>query len=79
MKNFGLNLSDGDVSSLTGRTEGWLAGLQLAALSLRQGEDPHSFIRRFAGSEQVVADFLVEEVLDQQSRRMVEFLEPPQW
>ncbi len=75
MKNFGLNLSDGDVSSLTGRTEGWLAGLQLAALSIRQGEDPHSFIRRFAGSEQVVADFLVEEVLDQQSRRMVEFLE----
>ena len=74
MTNFGLNLSDGDISTLTGRTEGWLAGLQLAALSLRRGEDPPSFIRRFAGSEQVVADFLVEEVLDRQSEEMVEFL-----
>ncbi len=74
MTNFGLDLSDGDISTLTGRTEGWLAALQLAALSLRRGEDPPSFIRRFAGSEQVVADFLVEEVLDRQSDRMVEFL-----
>ena len=39
-----------------------------------RGEDPPSFIRRFAGSEQVVADFLVDEVLDRQSERMVEFL-----
>ena len=74
MTNFGLVLSDSDISTLTGRTEGWLAGLQLAALSLRGGEDPASFMHRFAASEQVVADFLVEEVLDRQSERMVEFL-----
>ena len=74
MANFDLHLSDGDVRALTERTEGWLAGLQLAALSLQRGEDAPSFIRRFAGSEQVVADFLVDEVLDRQSERMVEFL-----
>ena len=73
-RNLDLHLSDGDIRALTERTEGWLAGLQLAALSLRRGEDAPSFIRRFAGSEQVVADFLVEEVLDRQSERMVEFL-----
>ena len=75
MQHFGLDLSSGDVRTLTKRTEGWLAGVQLAALSLQQDPDPSSAIRRLAGSERVVADFLIEEVLDQQSNRMVEFLE----
>ena len=74
MANFGLDLSANEVRALTGRTEGWLAGLQLAALSLRHGDDATAFIRRFAGNERVVADFLVEEVLEHQPERMVAFL-----
>ena len=75
MANFGLDLSANEVRALTGRTEGWLAGLQLAALSLRHGDDTTAFIRRFAGNDRVVADFLVEEVLEHQPERMVAFLE----
>ena len=76
MQQYGLDLTRGDVHTLTTRTEGWLAGVQLAALSLQHDpEDPSSFIGRLAGTERVVADFLIEEVLDQQSAEMVEFLE----
>ena len=76
MQQYGLDLSRGDVHILTTRSEGWLAGVQLAALSLQHDpEDPSSFIGRLAGTERVVADFLIEEVLDQQSAEMVEFLE----
>jgi LuxR family transcriptional regulator, maltose regulon positive regulatory protein len=76
MHEYGLDLSRGAVHTLTTRTEGWLAGIQLAALSLqRDSEDPSSFIGRLAGTERVIADFLIEEVLDQQSAEMVEFLE----
>ena len=76
MHEYGLDLSRGDVHSLTTRTEGWLAGVQLAALSLQhEPDDPSSFIGRLAGTERAVADFLIEEVLDQQSAEMVQFLE----
>ncbi len=76
MHQYGLDLSRSDVHTLTTRTEGWLAGVQLAALSLQHDpDDPSSFIGRLAGTERVVADFLIEEVLDQQSAEMVEFLE----
>ena len=76
MQHFGLDLSSDDVRTLTDRTEGWLAAVQLAALSLQYDPgDPSSFIERLAGTERVVADFLIEEVLDKQSQRMVEFLE----
>ena len=76
MQQYGLDLSPDDVHTLTTRSEGWLAGVQLAALSLQHDpEDPSSFIGRLAGTERVVADFLIEEVLDQQSAEMVEFLE----
>ncbi len=64
---YGLDLSSGDVHTLATRTEGWMAGVQLAALSLQHdSDDPSSFIRRLDGTEHVVADFLIEEVLDRQ-------------
>ncbi len=76
MRHYGLDLSRDDVHTLTIRTEGWMAGVQLAALSLQNDpEGPSSFIGRLAGTERVVADFLIEQVLDQQSAEMVEFLE----
>ena len=72
--NFGLRLSAEEVGTLTRRTEGWAAGIQLAALSLQGTTDQASFIRTFAGSEHLVVDFLIGEVLARQSGRMVAFL-----
>ncbi|HEX8768060.1 MAG TPA: AAA family ATPase, partial [Jatrophihabitans sp.] len=63
----GLALAPGDVTALDERTEGWAAGLQLAALSLRGRQDPTSFVTAFAGSHRFVLDYLVEEVLDRQT------------
>ncbi len=72
---YGLDLSSGDVHTLATKTEGWMAGVQLAALSLQHdSDDPSSFIRRLDGTEHVVADFLIEEVLDRQSAEMAQFL-----
>ncbi len=73
---YDLDLSGADVQTLTRRTEGWPAGIQLAALALQHdSDDPSLFIGRLAGTDRVVADFLIEEVLDQQSAEMVEFLQ----
>jgi len=62
----GLDLAATDVAALEERTEGWIAALQLAALSLRGREDPSGFIARFAGDDRYVVDYLVEEVLQHQ-------------
>jgi LuxR family maltose regulon positive regulatory protein len=70
----GLDLSADDVDALESRTEGWVAALQLAALSLRGREDPASFIASFAGDDRYVVDYLVDEVLDQQSPDVRRFL-----
>jgi LuxR family maltose regulon positive regulatory protein len=76
----GLDLAAGDVAALEARTEGWIAGLQMAALSLqgqRQGPARQSrsdFIRSFTGSHRYVLDYLVEEVLDRQPPPIREFL-----
>jgi LuxR family maltose regulon positive regulatory protein len=70
----GLNLSDGDVAALEARTEGWIAGLQLAALSMQGREDTVSFIQAFTGSHHFVLDYLVEEVLHQQPENIQAFL-----
>src|SRR3954451_2106893 len=59
----GLGLSTDEIEALETRTEGWIAGLQLAALSLRQHEDVAGFISTFSGSHRFVIDYLVEEVL----------------
>src|SRR5512141_3092321 len=70
----GLNLSAEDIAALEARTEGWIAGLQLAALSMQGHQDATSFIKSFTGSHHFVLDYLVEEVLQQQSESVQTFL-----
>jgi LuxR family maltose regulon positive regulatory protein len=70
----GLSFSPEEVAILTERTEGWIAGLQLAALSLEHQEDVHRFVLAFRGSQAFVFDYLAEEVLSRQSPRVQEFL-----
>ena len=70
----GLNLSAEDIAALEARTEGWIAGLQLAALSMQGHQDVTSFIQSFTGSHHFVLDYLVEEVLQQQSESIQTFL-----
>ena len=70
----GLNLSAEDIAALETRTEGWIAGLQLAALSMQGHQDAASFIQSFTGSHHFVLDYLVEEVLQQQSESIQTFL-----
>jgi len=76
----GLNLSAEEVSSLETRTEGWIAGLQLAALalqgtlSMRGRADVSGFIKAFAGDNRYIVDYLVEEVLQRQPERVRSFL-----
>jgi LuxR family maltose regulon positive regulatory protein len=70
----GLNLTADDIAALETRTEGWIAGLQLAAISLQGREDVASFIKSFAGSHHFVLDYLVEEVLQRQPESIQTFL-----
>ncbi len=70
----GLNLSPGDIAALEDRTEGWIAGLQLAALSMRGREDIPEFIRAFTGDHRYILDYLVEEVLTRQPEPVRSFL-----
>src|ERR671932_2619659 len=70
----GLNLSAEDIAILEARTEGWIAGLQLAALSVRGHPDRTSFIRSFSGGHHFVLDYLLEEVLQRQSQSIQTFL-----
>ena len=70
----GLSLLPDDIAALENRTEGWIAGLQLAALSMRGREDIHGFIQSFAGDDRYVVDYLVEEVLRRQPKPLRDFL-----
>ncbi|MDO8881112.1 MAG: LuxR C-terminal-related transcriptional regulator [Coriobacteriia bacterium] len=70
----GLELSATDVTALEARTEGWIAGLQLAALSIQGRPDAAGFIQAFTGSNRFVLDYLVEEVLERQSQAARSFL-----
>jgi ATP/maltotriose-dependent transcriptional regulator MalT len=70
----GSGLSDSDVAILHDRTEGWLAGLQLAALSLRDQADPARFIRSLKGNHRFIADYLVDEVLSRIPEDLQDFL-----
>src|SRR5438874_949395 len=63
-----------DVATLDQRTEGWIAALQLAALSMQGRDDPASFIAGFAGDDRYIVDYLVEEVLQRQSEDVRQFL-----
>jgi LuxR family maltose regulon positive regulatory protein len=67
-------LSDDDLALLQARTEGWAAGLRLAAMSLEGQPDPHKFVTEFAGDDKSIADFLTGEVLDRQPEEMRSFL-----
>ncbi|MGV9713320.1 LuxR C-terminal-related transcriptional regulator [Gordonia sp. NPDC003424] len=70
----GLALSPTDIEALAGRTEGWIAALQLASLSLRGRDDPSGFIDGFAGDDRYVVDYLVDEVLGRQPDAVRSFL-----
>jgi LuxR family maltose regulon positive regulatory protein len=72
-----LNLSAEDVAALEARTEGWVAGLQLAAIAMQspqQGRDRTAFVQSFTGSHLYVAEYLVEEILHQQPENVQTFL-----
>jgi LuxR family maltose regulon positive regulatory protein len=70
----GLRLSADDITALTARTEGWIAGLQLAALSMQDREDLPGFIAALTGCQHYILDYLVEEVLHRQSESVQAFL-----
>ncbi|MGO4193464.1 LuxR C-terminal-related transcriptional regulator [Arthrobacter sp. YAF17] len=70
----GLDLSAVDVEALEQRTEGWVAALQLAALSLQGRDDAAGFIAGFAGNDRYIVDYLVEEVLQHQPDPVRNFL-----
>lgn len=70
----GLKLSAADIAALETRTEGWIAGLQLAALSMRGRRDLTGFIQAFTGSHIYVVDYLTEEVLQRQPENVQTFL-----
>jgi LuxR family transcriptional regulator, maltose regulon positive regulatory protein len=70
----GLELAEKDVAALEKRTEGWIAGLHLAALSMRDRKDVSGFVRAFSGSHRDVLDFLASEVLERQPEPVREFL-----
>jgi LuxR family maltose regulon positive regulatory protein len=70
----GLNLPEEDVTALESRAEGWVAGLQLAAISMQGLADAASFIQSFTGSHRFVLDYLLEEVLHRQSVEVQAFL-----
>ena len=70
----GITLSDGATERLYQRTEGWAAGLRLAAISLAHHPDPERFVTEFAGSERNVAAYLLAEVLERQTPEVREML-----
>jgi LuxR family transcriptional regulator, maltose regulon positive regulatory protein len=74
MQAAGVRLSDGTIESLVARTEGWAAGLRLAALSLARDPDPERLAARFSGRERVVADYLLAEVLERQPEEVTRLL-----
>ena len=70
----GLDLAADDIIALEARTEGWIAGLHLAAISMRGHNDAAGLIKSFSGSHRFVLDYLIEEVLQQQSASVQTFL-----
>jgi LuxR family maltose regulon positive regulatory protein len=70
----GLDLTADDIAALEARTEGWIAGLQLAAISLQGRQDVAGFIKAFTGSHHFVLDYLLEEVLQRQPAPVQTFL-----
>ena len=73
-ESLNMRLPARDIQRLERRTEGWAAGLQLAALSLQGRKDPSGFIKGFKGDNRYIADYLTEEVLNRQSEHRRDFL-----
>src|SRR5919199_1381917 len=69
-----MDLAGGELAILEGRTEGWIAALQLAALSMQGRDNVAEFIKGFAGDDRYIVDYLVEEVLQRQPQHVREFL-----
>ncbi len=70
----GLTLSEAGVALLHQRTEGWAAGLRLAAISLAEHPDPERFVAEFSGSDRTVAEYLVAEMLERQPDEVKDLL-----
>jgi LuxR family maltose regulon positive regulatory protein len=70
----GISISTEDIAALERRTEGWITGLQLAAISMQHHPDPSSFIKAFTGSSRYILDYLMDEVFSDQSENMQNFL-----
>lgn len=70
----GINLPQRELAILKERTEGWAAGLQLAALSLKESADPTRFVEAFRGTHRHILDYLIEEVIDSQPEEIRAFL-----
>ncbi len=73
-QRMGLNLLPEQVDALEARTEGWIAGLQLAALSMQRRSDAAEFVKAFTGSHHFILDYLIEEVLQRQAPEIQAFL-----
>jgi LuxR family transcriptional regulator, maltose regulon positive regulatory protein len=73
-KVMGLDLSEDDITALEARTEGWIAGLQMAALSMRGRKGLSDFVKGFSGSHRFILDYLVEEVINRQPEEIQRFL-----
>jgi len=73
-ENMGLSLSAQDIATLENRTEGWVAGLQLAGLSMRGRENPSEFVATLSGSNRFILGYLIEEVLKRQPPEIQNFL-----
>jgi LuxR family maltose regulon positive regulatory protein len=73
-RTMGLNLAPEDVATLEQRTEGWVAGLQMAALSMRDHPDMTGFIEAFAGDDRYIVDYLIGEVVERQPVHIQQFL-----
>lgn len=73
-QSMGLELSQADINILTWRTDGWIAGLQMAGVSMLGRDDVTDFIQSFSGSDRYILDYLVEEVLQRQPEALQNFL-----
>lgn len=73
-RTMGIRLSRDDIDTLQQRTEGWVAGLQFAALSMQGHSDRHNFVKYFAGSNRYILDYLFEEVFTRQTADVQDFL-----
>ena len=69
-----LGLKNDDIGKLISRTDGWIAGLQLASIALKGQREPSDYIQHFSGSQDYIVDFLTTEVLNQQPHQIQEFL-----